>query len=89
MIAPKGVLYSLNDKTKQGINLIKIHILFVQFLDRNPLFNKVHGELVDLVVGKIANREAAEEITFFKSVGAAYYDLVVSKDLYKEALIIY
>ncbi|MEJ9280537.1 ornithine cyclodeaminase family protein [Ureibacillus thermosphaericus] len=49
-------------------------------------FEDVHGELELLVSGKIAPRESEEEITFFKSVGASYYDLAVAKGVYYKAL---
>lgn len=50
-------------------------------------FDEVHGELELLVNGKIAPREDDEEITFFKSVGASYYDLAVAKGVYEKARI--
>lgn len=50
-------------------------------------FHDVHGELELLVCGKIAPRENDEEITFFKSVGASYYDLAVAKGVYEKARI--
>jgi len=47
-------------------------------------FDDVHSELGKLVVeGK--NRVNEEEITFFKSVGAAYFDLAVAKGVYAKA----
>jgi ornithine cyclodeaminase len=49
-------------------------------------FSNLHGELAQLVSGKIAPREHEEEITFFKSVGASYYDLAVAKGVYKKAV---
>lgn len=45
-------------------------------------FDQLHGELGQLVVGDRAGREAETEITFFKSVGAAYFDLAVAKGVY-------
>lgn len=47
--------------------------------------NDLHGELIELVVNTIAHREDKNEITFFKSVGAAYYDLAVANGVYKQA----
>ena len=49
-------------------------------------FNRVYGELQDLVSGHVTGRENSEEITFFKSVGASYYDLAVAKGVYKQSL---
>lgn len=49
-------------------------------------FDNIHGELELLVNNKIAARENDEEITFFKSVGASYYDLAVAKGVYLKAL---
>lgn len=43
----------------------------------------IHGELIDLAVSTISGREDNDEITFFKSVGAAYYDLAVANGVYK------
>src|SRR5699024_5309040 len=45
--------------------------------------NNLHGELIKLVVNDISHRENKEEVTFFKSVGAAYYDLAVANGVYK------
>lgn len=51
----------------------------------NWSFDKLHGELKDLVADQIAGRVNDEEITFFKSVGAAYFDLAVAKGVYRKA----
>ncbi|QTD40932.1 ornithine cyclodeaminase family protein [Sporosarcina sp. Te-1] len=48
-------------------------------------FDNLHGELVHLVTGQIKGRELENEITFFKSVGAAYFDLAVAKGVYRKA----
>lgn len=48
-------------------------------------FTDVHGELGNLVIDAIKGRETEEEITFFKSVGAAYFDLAVAKGVYAKA----
>jgi ornithine cyclodeaminase/alanine dehydrogenase-like protein (mu-crystallin family) len=48
-------------------------------------FNDVHAQLGELVVGKKSGRQSPEEITFFKSVGAAYFDLAVAKGVYLKA----
>ncbi|KKB41468.1 ornithine cyclodeaminase family protein [Bacillus thermotolerans] len=48
-------------------------------------FEEVHGELHELTTGVKAGREDDEEITFFKSVGAAYFDLAVAKGVYAKA----
>lgn len=48
-------------------------------------FDDIHGELVALATGKVSGRENDEELTFFKSVGAAYYDLAVAIGMYKVA----
>ncbi|WP_017379616.1 ornithine cyclodeaminase family protein [Paenisporosarcina sp. TG-14] len=48
-------------------------------------FNDVHAQLGELVVGKKEGRQAPEEITFFKCVGAAYFDLAVAKGVYVKA----
>lgn len=52
----------------------------------NWSYENIHGELLELVTEKIAKRETNDEITFFKSVGAAYYDLAVANGVYKKAL---
>lgn len=49
-------------------------------------FSRLHGELGELVSGLIPGRETAEEITFFKSVGIAYFDLVVAAAVYQKAI---
>ena len=40
-------------------------------------FEKVHGELGQVVAGKIPARESENEITLFKSVGNAIQDLAM------------
>lgn len=52
----------------------------------NWSYDKIHGELLDLVVEKVEALRTDDEITFFKSVGAAYYDLAVANGVYKKAL---
>ncbi|ANU26358.1 ornithine cyclodeaminase family protein [Planococcus versutus] len=47
-------------------------------------FDQLHAELGQVVVGKTAGREAESEITFFKCVGAAYFDLAVAKGVYSK-----
>lgn len=49
-------------------------------------FSQLHGELGELAAGKIAGRESDEEITFFKSVGVAYFDLAVAAAAYEKAV---
>ncbi|WP_316570707.1 ornithine cyclodeaminase family protein [Neobacillus sp. YIM B06451] len=49
-------------------------------------FSKLHGELGELVTGKLLGRENDGEITFFKSVGIAYFDLAVAAAVYKKAV---
>ena len=48
-------------------------------------FEKLHGELMALITGTVDGRTNDEEITFFKSVGAAYFDLAVAKGVYQKA----
>jgi ornithine cyclodeaminase len=48
-------------------------------------FEDIHGQLGELVIGEKAGRQDQEEITFFKSVGAAYFDLAVAKGVYAKA----
>ncbi len=40
---------------------------------------------MDVVIGKVDARTNDEEITFFESVGAAYFDLAVAKGVYRKA----
>ncbi|GAB3794401.1 ornithine cyclodeaminase family protein [Virgibacillus kimchii] len=50
-------------------------------------FSEVYGELSDLKVDEAKPvRESDEEITFFKSVGAAYFDLAVAKGIFEKAM---
>lgn len=48
-------------------------------------FDRIHGQLEELVSGEKGGRGSSEEITFFKSVGAAYFDLAVAKGVYTKA----
>ncbi|WP_270179759.1 ornithine cyclodeaminase family protein [Alkalihalobacillus sp. CinArs1] len=47
-------------------------------------FDDIYAQLEDLVRDKKC-RSSNDEITFFKSVGAAYFDLSVAKGVYKKA----
>lgn len=49
-------------------------------------FSDVYGELRDIHERDGLVRETPGEITFFKSVGTAYFDLVVAIGIYKKAL---
>ncbi|KAB2333117.1 ornithine cyclodeaminase family protein [Cytobacillus depressus] len=49
-------------------------------------FSELHGEIGELAAGKISGRESDEEITFFKSVGIAYFDLAVAAAVYEKAI---
>lgn len=49
-------------------------------------YDKIHGELMDAVVEKVSARERPNEITFFKSVGSAYFDLAVATGVYEKAV---
>ena len=49
-------------------------------------YDELHGELMDLVTEKVSGRENPEEITFFKCVGAAYFDLAVAQGVYRKAV---
>ncbi|WP_102347579.1 ornithine cyclodeaminase family protein [Bacillus sp. Marseille-P3661] len=49
-------------------------------------FNSLHGEIGELTSGKIQGREKDEEITFFKSVGIAYFDMAVAAAVYEKAI---
>ena len=48
-------------------------------------FSFIHGELSQLPTRIIEGRETEEEITFFKSVGIAYFDLAVAAAVYEKA----
>ncbi len=48
-------------------------------------WSKAHGSLGDVVTGKIAARENAEEITLFKSVGLAVQDISTAYYVYEKA----
>lgn len=47
-------------------------------------FDKVFSELSPLVVQNIKPRSNSDEITFFKCVGAAYFDLIVACGIYNK-----
>jgi ornithine cyclodeaminase/alanine dehydrogenase-like protein (mu-crystallin family) len=48
-------------------------------------FDEIYAELGELITGHKSGREREEEITFFKSVGAAYFDLAVAKGVFAKA----
>lgn len=45
-----------------------------------------NGELGEVILGSIKGREAEHEITLFKAVGSAIFDLVTANDIYLKAL---
>ncbi|MBQ0139108.1 MAG: ornithine cyclodeaminase family protein [Kurthia sp.] len=49
-------------------------------------FEQIHGTLEQLESKVAIGRENEKEITIFKSVGAAYYDLAVAIGVYKQAV---
>ncbi|WP_019415106.1 ornithine cyclodeaminase family protein [Paenisporosarcina sp. TG20] len=49
-------------------------------------FDLVHAQLGELVGSMKEGRQSPQEITFFKSVGAAYFDLAVAKGVYAKAI---
>lgn len=49
-------------------------------------FDKVVGELGEVILGKVNGRENNEEITFFKSVGSSILDIVTARRIYEKAL---
>ena len=60
---------------------------FIQAVEKNQWsFDKIDGELKSLVAGAITGRKDPEAITFFKSVGSAYFDLAVAQGVYRQAL---
>ncbi|MEW9677368.1 hypothetical protein ABRT01_14470 [Lentibacillus sp. L22] len=48
-------------------------------------FEDLYGGLSQLSMDDTIVRDSDKEITFFKSVGAAYFDLVVAKGIYQKA----
>lgn len=48
-------------------------------------FEDVHGELADIEMNDTLLRSSDQQITFFKSVGTAYFDLVVGNGIYNKA----
>src|SRR5690625_1271625 len=53
--------------------------------ESNWCFDDIYGELRDIVEVEGLVRDDDQEITFFKSVGTAYFDLVVAIGTYKKA----
>lgn len=49
-------------------------------------FDKVYGELADLDMNDELIRSTDEDITFFKSVGTAYFDLIIGSGIYNKAV---
>lgn len=48
-------------------------------------WDKVHGSLGDVIVGKIPGRESDDEITLFKSVGLAVQDISAALQVFNKA----
>lgn len=51
----------------------------------NWSFKDIHGELKEVETNQVPSRETDQEITFFKCVGAAYFDLAVGQGVYQKA----
>ena len=49
-------------------------------------WERLYGEVGQLVTGALPGRQQADEITFFKSVGVAYFDLAVASVVYRQAV---
>lgn len=49
-------------------------------------FDDIHGELADLEMNDDLIRSSDEEVTFFKSVGTAYFDLIIGSGIYNKAI---
>lgn len=49
-------------------------------------FDKVMGELGDVILNKVKGRENDDEITFFKTVGSSILDVVTAHKIYEKAL---
>lgn len=78
--ANKIVVDDHHGATEEAGELIHAHA------QPNWSYDELHGELSAMVVGAIKGREGEAEITFFKSVGAAYFDLAVAQGVYQQAL---
>ncbi len=46
----------------------------------------IHGNLVDLITGKLPGRESDEEITYFNAVGLAFVDVAIAIAMHERAL---
>jgi alanine dehydrogenase len=49
-------------------------------------WERVAGDLGEVIIGKVAGRTSAEEITLFKSVGLAVQDMSAARFVYNEAV---
>ena len=49
-------------------------------------FSNLHGELGELAADNIIGRENNNEITFFKLVGVARFDMAVAAAVYEKAI---
>lgn len=49
-------------------------------------FDRVMGELGEVISNKVKGRESEEEITFFKTVGSSVLDVVTARRIYEKAL---
>lgn len=49
-------------------------------------FDKVTGELGEVILNKVSGRESDDEITIFKTVGSGVLDVVTARRIYEKAL---
>lgn len=59
---------------------------FLRPIERGLLYWDRIAELGDLVIGRVRGRTAADEITYFKSLGIALEDVAVGATVYQRAL---
>jgi ornithine cyclodeaminase len=60
--------------------------LIIPVRNKTFSFDKVVGELGELVAGKVPGRTSAEDNTFFKTVGSGVQDVVAAKRIYDRAV---
>jgi ornithine cyclodeaminase len=48
--------------------------------------NHILGEIGDLLLGRLAGRRSADDVTLFKSLGLAVEDLAAAHHVYRKAL---
>jgi ornithine cyclodeaminase len=71
--------------TKEGV-LAEAGDIIIPMQTGDISLEDIHGDLGEVILGKIKGRETEDEITVFKAVGSALLDVVLAQKIYQKAV---